>query len=1042
MPPPPTSAAPSSAAPSSAAAAFAFPCVALPLLSPGRSLPSSTAEMEASTSRYFRDGQHPYTKRGRADAAAGSTARAAPSSAVSDLVCAEEDARSRRTEPGSGRGGRVVATTTATTTATPPLSRAAPAVATVAEDAATARYLQQLFREPMRCEQDLYRLVDVPHCRRLLAQKEASFREAVASASGSGGDGGERRATAPQEKKVAQFVSCLTAGQQQRYRGFVVEWLRHQPSLSATPNSGDVLKVVQQEQQLFLEALRREAVRRAAPGSSRLAGATTYTRLGSKLTSFAQYRRLQQMQQRLISFLEDAKAKESEGCVLLTNAPPEDEIARGGDAAAATATGEAPAQHEEEQQRAATPLQLFQRRFPSLRVLQWHLAKIYNALHGGAPAPFPNPCVRSHLAAPSTATAASAVVGLPSALPLTSLPAFRRDQADEGERDSKDEAEARGVCPAFAAHLCPGDGGTAVTALSTAALHAHVTKHLLPRLGWKTKRHQDAGGGAGVSDVGSTARVATVSLSTSFEALLKLFVAHVDTDEPRTSFRIPICVRVTRRSAPPSTKDGQSGGVACGVYHAHVMVGDAVPNVSESRHSVQVAAAEHLLLRRCTGAAERAASEGGASTTATRPTTPEAATVAAAASRAMAATVHLTRSGRIPTGHAVSHLAEGKMMGGNSVVLSASVVKAMTQQTTAAKDADLAIVFHVAAPASSVADTAAATATTDASAHSPAPLVVMAKMEHLNCTSAVSSTSAAAATDAITLTETATATPCPWLLEMLSPREMLQLDLVFGCFPGAAVQLHRVQLAETDETGDPAEEAVEQAEKELCMRVLAVESLTRQLWGSNRRHLQVRPAESLITSPTPAEVLATRSWDLLYDTLAWLLDTVARRAAYAMELAEDCDDSAADRFLYLILSNHANLVNTSASSKLRRRPNPEGGAETAESAAAVVAPTYTESRFAVRYVVQDATEIYPRYETKVSVLFEAANLRFLEPETQSDSDGDGGNEGTAATAPEEKESGVGKAASRLYRDPHTWTTQTIPFTFPTASAAAGTALLP
>lgn len=221
------------------------------------------------------------------------------------------------------------------------------------------------------------------------------------------------------------------------------------------------------------------------------------------------------------------------------------------------------------------------------------------------------------------------------------------------------------------------------------------------------------------------------------------------------------------------------------------------------------------------------------------------------------------------------------------------------------------------------------------------------------------------------------------------------------------------------------------------MEVLAVEQLTPQTWCLSRRDLQKRPAESLITTPSPAEVLATHTWDLLYDTLAWLLDTTTRRVAYALESEEGrgeasdegTTDATEERYMYLILSNHANLVNTSASTKLYTKKRPENAPEPADTT--VITSSYTESRFAVRYIVQDAAEIYPNYEPKVPIAFEVANMRFLEKDAQTGSDEDG--EGDIKST---REKDVSKVASRLYRDPHTWNGETIPFTFPRTPAPA------
>lgn len=1008
---------------------------------------------------YFREGRNPYGKRHRSTLVNEPSASA--SSTVLEIVSAEEDVRAA--VEGTDRGRFA---------GSAPQSQSA-----AAGDAVTAQYLAQLFDEPARCEQDLYRLVDVAYCRRLLAQEAEEFKMAVSSQPPAGSSLEGTEAAVVRAKRVHEFNSCLTAGQHRRYRVFVLEWLRHQLSPSAPPNSAEVLKVVQQEQRLFLEALRREALCRVVRLSSGH-HTTTYACLGRALTSFAQYRRLHQMQEQLVSFLNDAKAKESKGLLLPGSAPAASSSAASGaaeeDARSRDVAHSPSGDLQQGVPHGATPLQVFQRRFPSLRVLQWHLIKLYNSQQNGVAAPFPNPQVRS-FAAPSGAAAggrphnrhsesdgtakassSAAAAAHPSAVPLVpasatlllaSLPQHRQD--DDGDQpdtrdggrvsdDGDSERSTSSAVPAFSSHLSTDVTAAAasLTPLSTSALHTYVAHHLLPRLGWQASKYQGKDGEAGVDDEGSTAVVASVSLTMTFEAMLKLFVAHVDTEEPRTSFRIPICVHVRRK---PDSRHTDSTTSERGVYHAHVAVGAAVPNVTESRQSIQLAAAEYLLCQ----AANRKGSRGEAATSSEArhlPSTPTAAETVPLA----AATVHLSRSTAMPRDIKTRQATAQSMTGGaGGNPINASVENLLEQQEPASETV-LPLVFRVAAPVAAAVSTAHGTDPLQR----VSPVVIMAKMEHLNVTSAVApharSPSLAASpstvdSECVVASLTETATPCRWLLEMLSPREMLQLDLLFACFPSATAHLHRVQLSQKSGRSDSAEPRGTCEEEEcLSMDVLAVEQLTPQKWGLSRQHLQKRPAESLITTPSPAEVLATYTWDLLYDTLAWLLDTIARRVAYALESeggrgegsAEGTTNATEERYMYLILSNHANLVNTSASTKLCAKKRPENASEPAYTT--VITSSYTESRFAVRYVVQDAAEIYPNYEPKVPIAFEVANLRFLEKDAPSGSDEDG--EGDIKSTREERD--VSKVASRLYRDPHTWNAETIPFTFPRAPAPA------
>ncbi|GET92731.1 hypothetical protein, conserved [Leishmania tarentolae] len=1024
-----------------------IPHVCIPLLPPGHSLPTSTEDMEASTSVYFREGHNPYGKRHRSTLLKEPSALA--SSTVLEIVSAEEDVRA--TVDGTDRGS---------------FDQGSPqSQFTSSGDAATAQYLVRLFAEPARCEQDVYRLVDVAYCRRFLAQEAEEFKKATSVKPPTGSSLRGTGDATTGAKRVDGFNSCLTAGQHRRYRGFVLKWLRQQPCPSAPPNSAEVLKVVQQEQRLFLEALRREAVRHVMQLSSGHY-TTTYACLGKVLTSFAQYRRLRQMRERLISFLDDAKAKESKGLLLSGSAPEEDPPSKD--------TAHSPAGDlQQGVPNGTTPLQAFQRRFPSLRVLQWHLIKLYNAQQNGVAAPFPNPQVRSFEApagdavgdrpynrrsepgdtirASSSAAAAahpSAVALVPTSTSLlfASLPQHRQDDDQPDARDgsgvSDDDGNSERTTPpavsSFYSHLPTDPAAAGFTPLPTAALHAYVARCLLPRLGWQVSKYQGKDGETGADDEGSTAVVTSVSLSITFEAMLKLFVAHVDTEEPRTSFRIPICAHVRRK---PDSSDTDNNTPSRGVYHAHVEVGAAVPNVTESRQSIQLAAAEYLLCQ----TANRKDSKAEAARSSEALHLPRNFTAAEAAHPA-AAIVHLSRRSVAPCDTKTRQATAQSSMGSAARNAISASAENLLEKQELASDIAVPIVFRVSAPS------AASVTTTPGNEplQRVSPVVIMAKMEHLNATSAASPhprlsslTASPSTVDSECVVEslTETATPCRWLLEMLSPREMLQLDLLFACFPSATVYLHRVQLSQKSD-GDESVEQPGRHEKEeeerLSMEVLAIEQFTLQTWRSSRQNLERRPAESFTTTPSPAEVLSTYTWDLLYDTLAWLLDTTARRVAYALESEEGCGkmsaegttDSTKERYMHLILSNHANLVNTSSSTKLYTKKRPESAPGQADTT--VGTPSYTESRFAVRYIVQDAAEIYPNYEPKVPIAFEVANLRFLEKDAHSGSDEDG--QGDMKSAREEED--VSKVASRLYRDPHTWNAETIPFTFPRAPVPA------
>ncbi|KPA86176.1 hypothetical protein ABB37_00425 [Leptomonas pyrrhocoris] len=1023
-----------------------LPTVNLPVLSPGYPLAPNTTALEASTSRYFQPGQNPYGKRGRSSA---DTALAAIPLSVLDTLCVEENAQE------SSEG----ALTSASPTVTPSTTNAASA-------ARTKAYLTKLFQAPARCEQDLYRLVDVAHCRRTLHEEEAAVMKSrtVASASGAA------------MQKVSAFNSCLTIGQHRRYRAVVLEWLRHQPSRSAPPDSGEVLKVVQQEQRLFLEVLRREVVARFS--STR---PSMYELLTPALIAYAKAHRIAQMRQRLICFLEDAKAHEAE--LLLCCCPPSTPN-QSGDTAGNVDADYAAVTFEPEERDAdvsnppthtLTRQQLYQRRYPSLRVLQWHMAKLYNSQQTGVAAPFPNPLVQSSLletsgtgdgtlaqetsspltASPTTSlnhrTSQGLLQNLSSHLLLSALPQFtsnsdRGGESDEeagdvrsGEKDEGTRADGEGISSAFVARHLPCDSATS---LSVSTLRKYVEQHLLPRFGWRPSRPR--GNGNGEVDPAQTAGhredvVESISLSITFAGLLKLFVAHVDTEEPRTSFRVPVRVHLT-----PIRRDGKEHTANAAItaaqaaptaprYHAHVMVGDAVPNVKESRHSVQLAAAECLLrLRRAAGGEgdapahdeqeEKDHSEN--SVVSTRKDDAEGDVASALPFARLEVTRSATMQNTVDKGEAAVQAA-----GGDRIKASAEVFLAMKE---AVADAAPVLRFHVSAPAEAEAPKAAESLPNDPSQVE----LVWAKMEHLNATSA--GTPVTPQTAAVYLSNDETAGRCPYLLESLSPREMLQLDLCFACYPHAVVHLHRMQLMPADEAEAVAAADATAGGAEVegdgvsdRMHVLAMETLTCASWALLRQQLQSRPTESFITSPTPTEVLGTLSWDLLYDTLAWLLDSVERRATdslRAQEASEAAPSATADgdRFIFLILSNHANLVNTSASTKLYAK-KPRYADREMEN----VASTFTESRFAVRYVLQDASELYPNYEPRVDINFEADNLKFLE---------DDGHDRENTDDTDDDEVGVSPVASRLYRDPHMWNADTIPFTFqrstPTSASAA------
>jgi hypothetical protein len=1028
--------------------AVVLPTVNLPVLSPGYPLASNTAAIEASISCYFRPGHHPYGKRGRSVTGAGVTTPTSPT--VLDILYLEEDAHS------GGSGGAQQQRATSPTSSNNKNSTAA--------SARTRAYLTKLFREPARCEQDVFRLVDVAHCRRALRDEEEAIRK--------GGNGSPSTTDdVAAVNKVSAFNSCLTMGQHRRYRTMVLEWLRHQPVRAAPPDSGEVLKVVQQEQRLFLEVLRSEAVARLPnTGVSSL-----YTLLTPTLLRYAKSRRISRMQRQLLRFLDDAKAHD--GTVLLCCCPPTSSGPEDGINAAEAEADYSGVIFEHDDASAGgadafpsspvhtlAPKQLYQRRYPSLRVLQWHMAKLYNAHQTGIAAPFPNPQIESTVkqraatavevvsptktVSPAESPREGAVREMPRDAPprlmLCNLPvpdstpdgeenscngrgsSHRSDNASKDEKGAEEqEREERAPLDFTFADLDGPLGETAT--MSAAVLRAYVEQRLLPRFGWRcAKSNGDGGGGTAPPPPDHDKDpIESISLSITFAGLLKLFVAHVDTEEPRTSFRVPVRTRLTTISPLRRRgKGNQQGDTAAASprYHAAVTVGDAVPNVKESRHGVQVAAAECLLRQHYSDTC----SHGNMADTVSKGMVGERVgrddaargSAATASSPPLVAHVQLTRSATMQN-TVVQGEAAVQAAGGDRIKASAAVLLSMKE---AVADAAPVLVFQVSPPDNMVPLTRTA-----ASDLSLGPCFVLAKMEHLNATSAGCSVVTPAAAP-VHLENNEAATQCPYLLELLSPREMLQLDLIFACYPDAAVRLHRVQLT-GHENATAATDTVDKgmgnegAEGEECMQVLTVETLTRVSWAHLRQQLQSRPLESLITSPAPAEVLATQSWDLLYDTLAWLLDSIVRRASDAVRARQPSSEVAPsftageendDRFIYFILSNHANLVNTSESAKLYAK-KPRHRDAVPEN----VASTFTESRFAVRYVLQDASELYPNYEPRADVTFEAENLAFLESMDQ-DSGGDGA---------QEEGRGVNSAASRLYRDPQAWNADTIPFTF-------------
>lgn len=1032
-----------------------LPTVTFPVLSPGYPLARNTAAIEAATARHFQPGQGPHGKRSRS-----ADALAATPPTILDTLDAEEGSHGS-----SSGGGSALVERRASVGPMPPAAH-------------TRSYLTKLFQEPARREQDVYRRVDVVQCRRELRAEE----EVVVK---SQSQGGVSTAASPAAVRcVRDFNSCLTMGQHHRYRTLVVEWLRHQPSRSAPPDSGEVLKVVQQEQRLFLTVLRQEALSLHAAKFVSL-----YEWLSPALVSFAKQWRIVRMRRQLLSFLDDAKFHTRE---LLTCCSPggtnrATAAGEGVDGAAVDADYSGVAFERDEATAEAnasggsggghsfepTPQQLHNRRHPSLRVFQSHMSQLYNALQNGFVASFPNPQVQSvgscgPAAAAQSGVASPSALG-PSALPRTtpshlSLKALpttednaREDQEreaagseeeGEGSNAASDEDQAEGKESSFAAHHVPLD---AATPIAVAELRAYVEQHLLRRFGWRPSRqqHQQGDGAAAAEDV-----VESISLSITTAALLKLFVAHVDLEEPRTSFRLPLRVQLSPLGeGRGSGSDGTTAATGAPRYRAHVMVGDVIPNVKESRHSVQRAAAEYLLRQHYAppstainaGAAaqhpaksrsgEEALMEGGA--TAGQPTP--------------AAQVRLSRSGGLQ-----STVTPGQVSDGSLLTAATANLLSVKEATL---DATPLLSFHVVTPTPPTAESTQSDASSDAgAAHIE---FVLAKMEHLDQTTAGAAVGEQSGVAHLQTSETALR--CPFLLECLSPREMLQLDLLFGCFPTAVVRLHRVQLTasvaeaavSTSSTADAtADVCADASEAEADMQVLAVETLTCARWAHLRAQLLHRPAESFLAAPAPAEVLATQSWDLLYDTLAWLLDAVERHATDALRAAlssadpneERSDEGWSDseghgavkaggnRFLYFILSNHANLVNTTARAKLVAKSGRTGA-----NAADAAGRGFTESRFAVFYVLQDASELYPDYEPRMEVAFEASTLRFLEDEGGEGESNDNdleGEEGEGAEGRERKGKDKGKVAARLYRDPHTWNADTIPFTFRRAAVVA------
>lgn len=902
----------------------------------------------------------------------------------------------------------------------------------------TASDLNELFHDPSRVEMDIYRPVDVARCRRELDTLKLKLPDMLS-------DAGSTQGT--RSSFLSKCRSCLTTGQKRCYFSAALQWVRAQPLRHAPPNAVEVLSVIKREQTLFLGVL-RELTRTHCTAS--------FEFLGGPLKHFSQYHRIQEVRGRLYTFLDEAKSRRH-----LIICAVDESIET-----VAPAVTNGGAEETQTDLQATTdarrkPLKLSAFYTSGIRLLSVHMRRLYS--WGAAAVPselFPGSQVQAVMAAScaailcppsgvivspidaSTSTldaqgeaarnvVLAATVAL-QRLPLQRLPTgVSPSSEEEGDREgpllaSSDSGGGTGGAARFAMDHSESDAPL----LSPAMLRRHVNalRRFLSFTPFGTKnegvasvaepeeeKESDSEAAVEADAIHDAAdQIAGVSLSIDAGALLKMVSSHVNAEEERSSYRIPVRAHlipeVPSNAAHSASQYVGSGGSfpEAPRYKVRVVVGESIPNVKESRQSIQAAAAAWLLRSSTTGEVQNI------------PPLP--------ASIPLRAAVQIQRS---------------RPVGKPKDLVSDSALPDLSTWTPAAAAA-VATATKESLPTASTGADADATAKMQLSfnvctraaewdsGESTIPVFFLVKMEHLN-DRPVNVT--------MRMRRFQTATHCPYLLELFSPLEMLQLDWWFLLFPKAIVKVHRVQwkggcscCCDTQLSGDESSSAADgagsnTAEGDDYMNVLAVETLTRGDWLAYRQEILERPEETLTTcvagallsplSVTPRRVLGTRQVDLLYDTISWLLDTVVDRVRLALKrdtlrtsvpsgAVEDEEETvSSDRFMYFILRNRVNFYNCTGKSVLTHSSSPTRGI--------------------LHYVLDDASDVYSHYRVPVPVEVEVRTLNFVERASES--------EEVDASHPEDPAEGESGAihrvttVDRLYRDPQTWNTEGIPFMF-------------
>ncbi|CCW69421.1 unnamed protein product [Phytomonas sp. Hart1] len=471
-------------------------------------------------------------------------------------------------------------------------------------------YLQSLYDAPEKQEADRFRRVDVDRSRRILISNTEGQSDSA--------KGDPISAKSTRGKKIAECVSCLTRGQHQHYNHIVKLYMRDRrrppASTPSHPDTTIVLDLIEAEQTCFLAKLKRETCECAQCLKEDVDGHLSHSALEASnncinhnflgnlhFRRFAQHRRIQRLSERVESFLTLAKmaveigggGSPCPGSLSVADKKPAREknwvhshtsesfsryghlITAGHSVQVKLVLGN---EDEEQRKQASTLKEILPLVLPSRGTGEGRKT-IFTAEDDKT----------------GEVEGSSNGIALPFTLDVNSLievaSAARHVEEENADRNSSgkempDDKELSEQFPKKSTSKVYWDD----TVDGVYTFHNPVINPMVAVLDPRS---------SGVSVLGFSSSIKGFSMALSFEAMLTLLTVHISrngegSDPLHNGFRLPILARVVQPTVNGHRTDGTSPGHDES-FEVHLEIGNPFPREKETRRSILVDAMEYLI---------------------------------------------------------------------------------------------------------------------------------------------------------------------------------------------------------------------------------------------------------------------------------------------------------------------------------------------------------------------------------------------------------------------------------------------------------------